>query len=260
MEIKYFCYSKNEVVRDISTSGGFSLELSNYFYKNNGVVYGSAYTRDYNKVIVTRTTNLYQYVSLLAKSKYSYSMLSDDILSRIKMDLDNNLLVLFIGCPCQNTKIQNFLEKDYENYLNVTLYCHGYSTSELLSNFKNNIQNNEESNILSLDMRREHSLNMEILLENGKNISDIKCYKFVEKPDRMLECLKCPIRIRHFNNDCDFQIGDSWNIKSTDKCNDSKFSPIYGTNEITIHTEKGLRYFNLIKDKLNYTEFKFLKK
>lgn len=130
---KFACYSKNEIVRSISSSGGFCGIAANYVLNNNGIVYGASYIDGFRHVKTIRVNNISDYFKNIAKSKYSYCQDCD--FNLIKKDLMSEKKVLFIGCPCQIKRLKKFLEKDYNNLLTIDLKCHGYSNPKCLEDF-----------------------------------------------------------------------------------------------------------------------------
>ena len=50
----------------------------------------------------------------------------------------------------------------------------------------------------------------------------------------------------------DITVGDFWNHYNNGRVNDCKFSPEIGTNIVYIHSERGSRMFDSIKNNIDF--------
>lgn len=117
-----------------STSGGIATALSQYVIEQGGIVYGAACMEeiDIRHIRIEKKEDL----QLLKGSKYVQSGIHNTY-KNVLIDLKNNLLVLFIGTPCQIAGLKAFLGKEYQSLLLVDLICHGVPS---LSFLKQHIQ------------------------------------------------------------------------------------------------------------------------
>ena len=243
--VKLACYSKNNFVRDMSSSGGFCGVVANQVLCDKGVVYGASYVDGFKHVKTIRVTNIFDYYSNIAKSKYSYCQDCD--FNLVRKDLDENRQVLFTGCPCQVKRLKEFLGKEYDNLTTIDLKCHGYSNPKCLEDFIDQIESDEKSSVVQFDMRTEHKVLCSVLFQNGtlKTYNNIHSL-FINNKYLLDECVKCDMHWS--NNVSDITVGDFWQFKNDTM--DSRFSPSKGTNIVVINTGKGFNMFNRIKDQL----------
>ena len=114
-----FIASNKDILFNSSSGGVFSLLAKQVFLKK-GAVAGVAWREDFSveHILIDNEQDLYK----IQKSKYMQSFVGD-VFIKIKGMLDNNIFVLFSGCPCQVAGLKAYLEKDYCNLLLVDLLC-----------------------------------------------------------------------------------------------------------------------------------------
>ena len=117
----YAAYSKDEVVRIQSSSGGIFTEIARVALKKGGVVYGAAYNDQFDvlHICVENEDDL----DKLRGAKYAQSNLQG-IFPDVKAKLNAGRLVLFSGTPCQVAGLKSYLRKEYDNLLTVDFVCH----------------------------------------------------------------------------------------------------------------------------------------
>lgn len=129
------------------------------------------------------------------------------------------------------------------------MLCNGWSRRELLEKFVDSSEKEEDSRIVSLDMRPLHKFNLLARFENGaeKMINGAVCGTFVcNKANYIEKCAACGMHTAG-NGKADLTIGDFWNYgKHKDVC-DQKFAVGAGTNIVFVNTERGRKMFNKIK-------------
>ena len=116
----YAAYSKDEVIRMQSSSGGVFTEIARVVLEKCGAVYGAAYNRQFEVVHICVETE--EDLAKLRGAKYAQSDLLR-LFPEIKTRLDGGQMVLFSGTPCQVGGLKAFLRKDYENLLTVDFVC-----------------------------------------------------------------------------------------------------------------------------------------
>ena len=157
--IKCFAmYAKNENIRENSTSGGVATQLSKTIIKDNGIVYGAAFTDECN-VSHTRIDNIDD-LSKIQGSKYVHSYINQTY-KNIKKDLISNKKVLFIGTPCQVTNIKRFLIKEYNNLYTIDIICHGVPSQKFLK--EEVIRINRSLKIDRVNFRKENNYGFYII-------------------------------------------------------------------------------------------------
>lgn len=243
--VKLACYSKNNFVRDMSSSGGFSGIVANQVLCDKGVVYGASYVDGFKHVKTIRVDNISDYYKNIAKSKYSYCQDCD--FNLVRKDLDENREVLFTGCPCQVKRLKEFLGKEYDNLTTIDLKCRGYSNPKCLEQFIDKIEAENNAKVVQLDMRTNHKSLTKVTFENGcietyNNVSSI----FINNKNLLDECKLC--NMHWSNNVSDITIGDFWQFKT--ETMDQRFSPNNGTNIVVINNRKGINMVNRVKNQL----------
>ncbi|MCI8589649.1 MAG: 4Fe-4S binding protein [Clostridiales bacterium] len=115
-------FTKEESIRALSTAGGLFAVLAAHVLARGGLVWGAAYTAEYNVVHIC-IEDIAELPLVLGK-KYALSQLGDSFL-RVKEALLQDRLVLFSGTPCQVAGLRNYLGEVYENLLCVEVHCGG---------------------------------------------------------------------------------------------------------------------------------------
>lgn len=100
--------SKNDDIRNNSTSGGVFSEISSYILKKNGAVIGAALMPDMtvSHIAIENENELYK----LRGSKYVQSD-TKKIYIQVKKYLDKKRMVLFSGTPCQVAGLKTINEQ-----------------------------------------------------------------------------------------------------------------------------------------------------
>lgn len=111
-----------------STSGGIGTLLAQEFIKNNGIIYGCAFTPPFNICHIRCTT--IENILRLRGSKYVQSEIHETY-TKINEDLKTQKNVLFIGTPCQIAGIKARFPK-HPNLFTVELICHGVPSCKFL--------------------------------------------------------------------------------------------------------------------------------
>ena len=114
--------NRNEKERKDSTSGGIFSLLAKFVLNQNGIVFGAAYSENFEVRHVDITDS--NHLSLLQGAKYTQSIVGDAF-EEAKKELETGRTVLFSGTPCQCAGLKSFLGKTYDNLLTMDLICHG---------------------------------------------------------------------------------------------------------------------------------------
>ena len=120
--VAYAAFSKNNLLRMGSSSGGFFSELADAVLQSGGLVYGVGY--DAEGTVKHICVGNQKELGKLRGAKYSQSILGDSF-QTLKKQLDSGRKVLFSGTPCQVAGLQSFLKRDYDNLICVDFVCHG---------------------------------------------------------------------------------------------------------------------------------------
>ena len=118
----YAVYSKNDDIRNSSSSGGLFYTVAKHIIENGGIVYGAAFDEDL--YLSHKSVESLEDLHILQGSKYIQSD-TKTCFKEIKNHLTANKFVLFCGTPCQVEALLCFLEKPYENLFTLDFICHG---------------------------------------------------------------------------------------------------------------------------------------
>lgn len=238
-----FAAADDSVLSASSSGGAFPL-LAEEAFNKAGVVVGAAWKDDFTveHIIVDETSELHK----LQKSKYLQSYLGD-IFRSIKEKLEENIFVLFSGCPCQVTGLKAFLKKDYDNLLLVDLLC-GNSPSTMF--FQKYIKDSFPQGLLKYEFRHKvegwNSDCMTMTMTDGTSYvrrgGSEDDYQRVYHNHTMCppHCENC--RYQAVPRFGDLTIGDFWGIGKRDKTINTQ----KGISVVLCNNEKGRRYFDSI--------------
>lgn len=237
-----------------SASGGASDVFARYIIKNNGVVYGCAYTSDMSvKHIEVKEE---KYLKKIQSSKYVQSDLNNTY-TKVKKNLDNGKMVLFTGTPCQIAGLNTFLGgKQYDNLYTLDLICHGVPSPLLFKKYLEYQSEKMKEPVVSFDFRSKEkrgwatqymlktktkSKSSPLMTDRyGKHFMDGDCYRE--------SCYTC--EYSSIKRISDITVGDFWGIDKSHP----EFSSTLGVSSVLVNTEKGQKLFESIKEYADYTE------
>ncbi len=250
----YAGWSKNENIRYTSTSGGLFTEITKYFIKEKGFVVGASYNED--NLVEHRIVSDYNNLEKLKQSKYLQSNINN-IFSSIKKLLDDNNLVAFCGAPCQVAGLNSFLKKEYDNLLTIEFICRGMNSPKAFKSWLNEIEYQENKKVKNIWFK--YKINgWKNSPKNTRIDFDDNSYKIYNEINNtyMIGYLDYNLFIRPCCGDCKFNglprqaditLADFWGINK--ELDDDK-----GTSLIMVNSNKGLKYFEKIKDNIFYEE------
>ena len=230
-----------------SSSGGAFTVLAEEFISWGGCVAGAAWTEDFRAehIIIDKAEDIYK----LQKSKYLQSDLND-IFLRIEKKLEDNVPVLFSGCPCQVAGLKAFLNKDYDNLLLVDILC-SYSPSPMF--FRKYLEDSFPGGISAYEFRHKKNISswdcttvkitkkdgLETVVNGGGQDDFQRVFhnKIMIPP----HCEKC--RFQNYPRTGDITLGDFWGIEKHDPQAASK-----GVSVILSNNKKGQYFLDFISD------------
>ena len=250
--IAFASYNKNKLIRMNSSSGGIFTLLSEKILEENGVVFGAAFDINLNvsHIAIDRKENL----SLLRGSKYVQSKIGDAYKQAQEYILAGRK-VLFSGTPCQIGGLKSFLNKDFENLICQDIICHGVPSPLVLRKYMNYNEIRRSDSIDNINFRiKENSWKVNEIRINFSKGSYLQekavknCYMklFVKNLSLRISCYSC--QYRTLSRESDITLGDYWGIeKQHPEMDDDN-----GTSLILVHTEKGQKLFETIKNNIIY--------
>ena len=236
-----------------STSGGLFIPIAKSVLSMGGVVFGCAYDENLvaKHIKVETEDELYR----LQSSKYVQSD-TRGIYKQVKTELQNGKEVLFSGTGCQAAGLRSFLGKDYGNLLITDIVCHGVPSPKLFKNYIDYMGKKLGGTLTSYNFRSKEKRGWDLYYkaENGqKSKSDYGFFDpyysaFLYCKTYRESCYEC--KFANKNRVSDITLADYWGIQ--------KFHPEFfdenGVSLVLVNTEKGQKYLEKIKDKLEIIE------
>ena len=251
---KVYCgYSLDEKTRYESTSGGFFTEIAMHTLEDpEAVVFGAAYETPY-EVAHEEIKNIVE-ISKIRQSKYVQSRMRDTY-KRIEERLKNDKTVLFCGTPCQGAALSAYLETkgvNRDRLVIVDFICHSVNSPKAYQAYLREIEDSFGKKISRVWFK-----NKEIEWKRFTTRIDFEGTDDYYIKDRYEDpfykgFLKHHLYSRSSCTTCQFKgvdrysditLADAWGI-STGK--DDK----HGISTAIIHTEKGQKVFDAIRDRL----------
>lgn len=266
-EKAFGCHLKDtdELLR--STSGGAFYAIGRRIIENHGVVYG-AVLRDDLSVCHQRAEKFHQLESL-RKSKYVQSDLSDTF-SVVKRDLQQGLLVLFSGTPCQVAGLNAYLGRAYDNLLTVQVFCAEVLSPTVWNHYMLDWKEKNNKNVVYFEYRTKlnaskwsgdrydpwrnpqilirTSIGEEIIVNRTKDpFINAWANHLISRPS----CTDCQFKFKELSKyPADLSIGDFWGCEN----NAPECFCALGTSAVIAHTPKGEQFFNGLTDLLDVSE------
>lgn len=242
-------YSKDEITRLDSTSGGIFSEIAKVVIKDNGIIYGAIYNEEFLVEHYRGTKE--KDIEIVRQSKYLQSDIGL-VYKSIKKDLIEKKIVLFVGTPCHVAALNNFLNKNYENLITIDFLCRGVNSPEAYREYLKSLEKKYLSKIKKVIFKNKtygwHRFSTKVIFENGQEyIKDRYTDSFMRgylegnlfmRPS----CHKCKYKTlpRH----ADITLGDFWGIeKIRPELDQDK-----GTSIFMLNTQKSEKIYNKIKE------------
>lgn len=254
--VSYAAYTKNEKIRKESSSGGIFSEIAIFVINQGGIVFGATYDKDYTvkHVFVDNEKQLEQ----LRGAKYVQSRLNN-CFNKIRYFLEEGRFVLFSGLPCQVAGLKSFLNKEYDKLICIDFVCHGVPSplvwSEYVKYRAKKDNNGKFPQFINLRSKKSgwsrYQYSNLFSYEDGKNYyclsgEDLFMRLFVNDYISRKSCANC--EFKGYNRISDITLGDFWGVwEIAPEMDDDK-----GTSILLLHTEKGVKYFNHIRENLIY--------
>ena len=251
----YCGWSKNEELLKISTSGAMFRVLANKILRENGVVYGAAYSDDYRNVLISSSDECD--IEQLQKSKYVCADVGESY-CRVKNCLKEGRKVLYVGTPCLIAGLQNFLGNQYsDSLITCDFVCGGVPSNKVYQDHLNFLEKRYKSKIASVDFRpKEYGWGksaIKVAFENGalyvkkRGYADSYYNGFAREHINVREiCLNCPFAERHTS---DITLADFWGYKASNIKKNEK-----GMSLVTCNSIKGEELLMQVKKNITLTQ------
>ena len=231
--------------REICSSGGAFLALSNAFVDMGGVVYGAAFDEQFklNHKAATVTEEL----TALAGSKYLQSNIND-VYRDIKDKLNHDKYILFFGTTCQVEGLNAYLEKKYYKLYCVDLICMGIPSPMVWDKYLEAYFCKKLIKKINFKDKRLGWHNFSFYLEN----EDESCISIPGFDNTYMECMFKGYSIRNSCFNCiykcesklaDITIADCWGCENyLSEMDDNK-----GLSMVIAHAEKSQQLLDILK-------------
>jgi len=255
------CYAaehKNlEVVFD-STSGGLFSALADIMYKKEGYVGGAVFNDDFS--IKQYISNDKADLPRIRSSKYLQSNF-EGFYSQVKELLKDGEKVLVCGSPCQMAALRSFLKKDYENLIIADYICRGINSPKVWRKYLDSFEERYGSKVVYCKAKSKEygwrNLTQKVILANGKAYYETKDQSNFTKGYLRTgvycrpSCYDC--KFKGYPRIADITLADFWGIE---KVNTSMEKNL-GTSLVMVNSQKGAKYFEEVKKRINYVEVPF---
>lgn len=244
--------SRDKIVLETSTSGGFFTGLAAHILKCGGSIFG-VICDDKNVVRHYEVSHALdsEKVELYKGSKYVQSHLGDTF-SRVDKLLKEDRLVLFSGTPCQIAGLRNFLIDEYDKLITVEVICHGTSSPLLWEKYVELQERKHHSSIKKVNFRNKtygyHSGTMFIEFDDGATYIgsarvDLMLKSFFSEISSRPSCYNCICKGE--SRPADISIFDCWHANElvSGLEDDDR-----GYTNVFINSKKGIKVYQEIQN------------
>ena len=251
-------YNRDESIRLDSTSGGIHSALAKIIYAENGYVSGAIYNDDHSvsHIVSNRAEDLPK----IRSSKYLQSN-SQGIYKEIKSLIKSGQRVLFCGTPCQVHALNNYLGREYDNLITCDFICRGVNSPKVFLSYMKMIEQEYGAKATEIKFKSKkwgwHNFSMRITFDNGEEYCKDKSHDlffigYLQSGNfARPSCYDC--QFKGFPQQADITLADFWGIDHIDPEMDQD----KGTSLILIHSNKGLEFFEHIKQDIVWKEYPF---
>ena len=249
----YAGYSKDDLQRGNSSSGGLFYELAKHILDLNGVVFGAAFDESWQvrHIMCSDLNDLHK----LQTSKYIQSD-TTGVFQQVKKVLDAGIMVLFSGTPCQCNALSLYLGNDYTNLLLVDFICHGVPSPLVWEKY---LFHNCLDLIVEICFRDKATgwsdYSVFVKTENQETrepyYNNEYMQLFLNDYSLRLSCYSCNSKFPY--KTADITMGDLWGASSiAPEMDDNK-----GLSLIVVNSIKGNSIFDAIHDKVLYKKIDY---
>ena len=251
----FFVYRTKDVeLRQASTSGGAFSLFANYVLSQGGVVFGSRYNGEKERLEVCSTDICG--LEPLRKSKYIESFVGNTF-ADIRKFLKEDRWVLYCGSPCQAAGLRQFVRQTNtsdDKLIIIDFACHGVPSNKFFTDFKRKFESRDRR-LIDAEFRVKdpedpltgwHIQTLRLSFSDGsKRVFRRNSYYYYYYYPFDISC-----SLRRSCYDChqvdcseaDITIGDFWDIKDYPSVEDDN----KGFSFIKIHNKKLIPIFQKI--------------
>lgn len=245
----YAASYKNKDISAKSASGGIFAALAMQVLTEGGIVFGSAYTKQFDVEVIS--IEKIEDLPRLQGSKYVQSSMNSSFL-KIKSELQTGRTVLFCGVPCQVEALKRFLGRSYENLLLVDIVCHGVPSNRMLKDYLSFLADKKKMEVQSIQFRTK---------TKGQNVYGEIAYRQEPLISYKSSYYKLFLNCQTFRDSCyhckfagtkrpgDISLCDYWGIEDEhpDFVKEVEKEGLAGISAIMLNTNAGLAFFERLK-------------
>lgn len=245
---------KDDHIRNGSSSGGVFPALASFALNNGGAVCGAVYTDTFN--VEHRLIEDVSEIPKMQGAKYTQSC-TEHLFRQMRNILEEGRWLLFIGTPCQTAGFRKYLGKKYDKLILVDMICHGVPSPVAWKKYlEHRIEkDSKNSGIAAINQRDKSSgwsryrYSMRIDYKNGSTYcvpqyQDPYMRGFVNNLYLRPSCAQCSFK--GTERCADITLGDYWGVWEQHP----EFDDDRGVSLVMVNTEKGLYFWNRIRDNL----------
>lgn len=245
----YAASYKNKDISAKSASGGIFAALAKQVLTEGGIVFGSAYTKQFDVEVIS--IEKIEDLPRLQGSKYVQSSMNSSFL-KIKSELQTGRTVLFCGVPCQVEALKRFLGRSYKNLLVVDIVCHGVPSNRMLKDYLAFLADKKQMEIQSIQFRTK---------TKGQNVYGEIAYRQEPLISYKSSYYKLFLNCQTFRDSCyhckfagtkrpgDISLCDYWGIEDEhpDFVKEVEKEGLAGISAIMLNTNAGIAFFERLK-------------
>lgn len=253
----FACYNKNEQVRLKSSSGGIFSILGEYIIRQNGVVFGAKFDKEFS--VIHDLTKDIEGLDDFRGSKYVQSLIGENYV-KAEHFLKKGVKVLFTGTPCQIAGLKHYLRRDYKNLFAIDIVCHGVPSPKVFRKYLEELNSQHKGILEKIEFRNKSEgwkkFSFTSSRKDGNNKLEFRqtLHKnifmrgFLQNLYLRPSCHSCPSKA--FKSGSDITIADYWGIEQIHpEIHDDK-----GCSVVILNTEKAKHIFSSIKGNVVYLE------
>lgn len=250
------CWLKDEKKLFESTSGGVFAGIAEQVVEAGGVVFGAAY--DENLCVRQTAADTVEALGALKGSKYVESD-TGDTFARTKKLLESGRTVFYTGTPCQIAGLKAYLGREYDNLVTADLICHGVPSRKLFEKYLEWKGKKTGGKIIYVGFRDKDvggcscldgkiKIKTKTKTKTLSSLLDPYYASFIRCETYKESCYTCPFAPLQ-NRYADITIGDFHELRRIPEYRDKPFDMEKGVSLAVFHTDKGIRYFEKIRQK-----------
>lgn len=240
-------YAARHVEKEVyatSTSGGVFTALAQWILERDGVVFGCVFDDDLSPVHIEADN--FEKVASMRGSKYVQSDVGS-VYQKVKQRLNEGMMVLFTGTPCQVAGLYSYLgNEDNKRLLTVDIVCHGTPSTLVFSKYVDYLSDKYHKKVASFQFRSKihgwEKPTIAVGFEDGSAkhwsiIRDLYYEAFNRSLLQRPSCFQCKYAIG--SRVGDITIGDFWGWQKAN----IQMSAKEGVNCCLLNTEKAKEVF-----------------